>query len=75
VQRTLTLPAQGGVRSVSATCPRRRSIALGGFRATPYDGDGPYVSQLERASRRRWTSAAFRFPGRAAQLVAIAYCA
>ena len=48
---------------------------FGGFRTGPYNGDGPYASQLQRVSASRWRAAAFEFPGHTSQLVAIAYCA
>jgi len=74
-ERAVTLPRSGGVHSVTATCPKRKTVAFGGFRTSAYNGDGPYASQLALASASRWRAAAFEFPGHASQLVALAYCA
>jgi hypothetical protein len=71
----VSLPASGGSQAAVARCGGRAKVALAGFSLASYNGDGPYVDQMLRASAHAAQVRAFQFSGRATKLTAFAYCA
>jgi hypothetical protein len=68
------LSSQGGSSAAAARCQGQARIALAGFTLARYGGDGPYVSQMLRASARAVQVKAFQFSGRETKMTAVAYC-
>lgn len=75
IARSVDLPAKGGRAAVGARCPHHLTASFGGFATTPSNGNGPYMSGMQRTANGRWKVRAFGFAREHAQLTAFAYCA
>jgi hypothetical protein len=73
VKKTETIEGGGTRTSVKAKCRSGDKVAMGGFKQTRFQGNGPYLRALKRTSPRTWKATSWEFgdPGR---LTAIAYC-
>jgi hypothetical protein len=64
--------------TATATCAPGDKLAMGGYRASAFDGRGPFVDRFERGSGQSWRVSAFGFseagPKAPAKITAIAYC-
>ena len=66
----------GKTKAVTASCPAGKTLALGGFRSTPYTDRfaSIYPASLMRTASRAWTVSGHKFVPAIGKLTAIAYC-
>jgi len=74
--KVATARARTKPSSVTATCPRGKRVAFGGFRGqfAPNDSPALYVSAMRLTSPRAWTVSGLNRGKSKARLTAVAYC-